>query len=350
MNTRTKNIFDFRIHKKTALSLIPIFFLTVIVGSRLLGFDRDFEQYVEFYNEIGAGETSRFEFAFVLLGKLVQAFFGTGYSSLIQLDLSFNVFLYLVAFISISIKVYLLSKRSNYLTLMIIYILMLVPLQEMTQMRVGIATAIMFLGIYHSSIKDLKISQRLFYVILGLGFHQSTILLAPFILFSNQVKEFSLFKLLLGISLPALALYFVILLAQNFTETLYIIEYYTRPEIIELLNKPNPLSSRSLTLIAILSIGLLNSRNLPREATPWFYVSIVGLGTFFGMMSIPVMAHRFLEMTLFANLMWVSYLPRLDRYICISLLLLFAIYSIYRTLFLSTMFGTTFCAPACLYW
>jgi hypothetical protein len=233
---------------------------------------------------------------------------------------------------------------------MIIYILMLVPLQEMTQMRVGIATAIMFLGIYHSSIKDLKISQRLFYVILGLGFHQSTILLAPFILFSNQVKEFSLFKLLLGISLPALALYFVILLAQNFTETLYIIEYYTRPEIIELLNKPNPLSSRSLTLIAILSIGLLNSRNLPREATPWFYVSIVGLGTFFGMMSIPVMAHRFLEMTLFANLMWVSYLPRLDRYICISLLLLFAIYSIYRTLFLSTMFGTTFCAPACLYW
>ena len=227
---------------------------------------------------------------------------------------------------------------------------MLVPLQEMTQMRVGIATAVMFLGIYHASIKNLTIPQRLLYVILGLGFHQSTILLAPFILFSNQVKEFTLFKLLLGISIPALTLYFVILLAQNFTETLYIIEYYTRPEIIELLNKPNPFSSRSLTLITVLGIGLLNSRNLPSEAVPWFYVSIVGLATFFGMMSIPVMAHRFLEMTLFANLMWVSFLPMIDRYICISLLLLFALYSIYRTLFLSTMFGTTFCAPACLYW
>ena len=85
----TKDISDFRIQKRTALSLIPIFLLTVIVGSRLLGFDRDFEQYVEFYNEIGAGETSRFEFAFVLLGKIVQAFFGTGYSSLINLDFSF---------------------------------------------------------------------------------------------------------------------------------------------------------------------------------------------------------------------------------------------------------------------
>ena len=90
----TKNISDFRIQKRTALSLIPIFLLTVIVGSRLLGFDRDFEQYVEFYNEIGAGETSRFEFAFVLLGKIVQAFFGTGFSSLINLDFSFLVFLF----------------------------------------------------------------------------------------------------------------------------------------------------------------------------------------------------------------------------------------------------------------
>ena len=341
---------DIRIHKRTALSMIPIFLLTIFVGSRMLGNDRDFEQYIEFYNEIGAGHTSRFEFAFVYLAKFVQAFLGTGFSDLNKLDISFISFLYVVAFLSISIKTYLLTKRKNFVLLLSIYILMLIPLQEMTQMRVGIATSFMFLGIYHSSIMKLSFTKRLAYVILGLGFHQSTILLAPFIIFSETVSDFKISKLIMGVTFPAIALSIVILLAQSFTESLYIIEYYTRPEVVELLNKPNPFSSRSLTLISVLLIGLLNAKSLPRKAIPWFYISIVGLATFFGMMSVPVMAHRFLEMTLFANLMWVSYLPRIDRYICISLLLLFAGYSFYKTVFLTTMFGNSFCAPECLYW
>ena len=157
-----------------------------------MGFDRDFEQYVEFYNEIGAGETSRFEFAFVLLGKIVQAFFGTGYSSLINLDFSFLVFLYIVAFISVSIKVYLLSKRSKFYCFND-HILSDACATSGNDSNEGWDSYRSDVLRYLSCIdKNLTIPQRLLYVILGLGFHQSTILLAPiyFILKSSKGIHF----------------------------------------------------------------------------------------------------------------------------------------------------------------
>ena len=345
---RTWNI---KIGKKSLYALFPIFFLTLIIGFRMLGESRDLVQYIEFFDEIGGGETSRYEFAFVYLAKFIQSIFGReAWDNYGAYSTSLNIFFLTVALISVSIKTSLLVYKKHFLILLAIYILLIIPLHEMTQIRVGLGTAFAFLGLYRATYTETKFFSRVVFVILAAGFHQSILIMAPFMLWPNFAKQRSLLFVFFIVISMALSLGALAYLSTIFTEELYLIEYYTREDTVLELNSPNPFSSRMIILVSILMLGLWNLQHLPDESLPLFYVSAIGVGIWYGMMAIPTMAHRFLELTLFGYLLWVPELPRNPRLISLALLFLLAIWSFYKTFFLSTMFGNELCAPACLQW
>ena len=103
-------------------------------------------------------------------------------------------------------------------------------------------------------------------------------------------------------------------------------------------DKSKCFSSRNIIFSIILLIGLLNIKNIPKEKLKWMYVSIAGMGLWYGLLWLPVFAHRFLEVTIFSYLVWIPSLPRISRIISLGLLLVFSVYFLFRALFISPFF------------
>lgn len=117
--------------------------LACVAGFRLLGLDRDFWQYDYFYNLSDFQIAwSRFEPGFRWLAALSHS-----------LGFDFWLFLLGVAFLSVPLKIYVIAKTSNRCVApWLYYIPYFFVLFDMTAVRVGLASAVMLVGVYIASI------------------------------------------------------------------------------------------------------------------------------------------------------------------------------------------------------
>jgi hypothetical protein len=324
----------FNIGMRQFLAFLFTFILAVAASYRVFGIDSDFYQYMFFYQEIFNGRETGKEALFEYLAKSVQFVFGQN---------SLTTFFFVIAFISLFFKLKILSFRDDYLLLILIYILLLYPLHEMTQLRVSLSLGFAYWGLYTATHLNAIFLLRLAFTSIAIGFHLSAILLAPFILFPYFFQKRSLIYAILAITLPAVVTLYGLQVIESLVPGFDVILRLSKEEEI-----PNLLSTRFVTYILLLSMGLFLIRDIPRKTLPWFYISLLGMGIFLGSMSIPVVANRILELTIFSYLFWIIDFPKQYKFIAIFLLLTFSFYSFIKNIYLSPIFYND-CVGRCFY-
>lgn len=115
------------------------------------------------------------------------------------------------------------------------------------------------------------------------------------------------------------------------------------PQVTHMINtandmQANPFSSRNLIFLTIIFIGLANINRIQADYLPWLYLSIFGISFWYGMMALPVFAHRIFELTLFSYFLWVPKLPKYNRAIAMTLLSVLSIYLFINALYLDPLF------------
>jgi hypothetical protein len=321
------------INKRNFYVFIIVFFLSVISGLRIFGFDRDYFNYLRYFIKTSFEDLSRFEPGFHLFTNLFKLIFGSE---------SFPLFLFVLTFIALFLKFSILSRLRYFPLFVVIYFMLILPLHEMMQIRAALATGVIFYALFLSSSLELSFIKRILWALLGVSMHYSVIVLAPLVLFSEFFMKRSLFFMILVLVIPPSIILFSLeiidiifyFLPQNLPLNKLLFEFY-----LQMASDVNLFSSRAITLVTLFLIGAWNINYFPRHLLPWFYMSVIGIGLFFGLQSIPVFAHRFLEITVFSYLVWVPYLPKISRIIGISLLFVFSVYFLYRAFYISPFFA-----------
>ncbi len=295
--------------------------LSYLSAERFLGIDRDYYQYLYFYDTLASGYEGRFELGFVILTFLIRSMFN-----------SFWGLLFSVSLLSLSIKFYILSKLPKSFFWIFLYFLILYPVHEMTQMRVAIALGLGYLSLYFAQTKPSRFVPVLMLAIAAL-FHWTILIFIPFTLFWQKFTKHG-FTLTAGVIVIPAA--FMSLLMSTFT--------VFNPQVmrmIELANEmeANPFSSRNIVFLSIIFIGFYNINKFPNNILPWFYLSLMGISLWYGLMSVPVFAHRLLELTIFSYFMWIPFLPKFSRLISMGLFLILAVYLFINAIYFDPMFG-----------
>lgn len=309
------------ISKNRLLLFIFVLGFSLLAAVRFLGIDRDFYQYLYFFNDLSLPYDGRFESGFVYFSFIIK-----------KLTRSFTVLLFFVAFFSLIVKLYLILKLPNFWYWLIIYFLMLFPLHEMTQMRAAMAIGLGYLAL-HLSINRVGRVLPFLLFLLAATFQSSILILLPFFLFPAFLARFDWRIFFSVVFLPVAFLY-------------PSIEYlsYLNPMVLTALNsineeKANPFSALNILLILIVIIGVSSAKKLPASKLPWLYLSSMGLGLWYGFMSIPVFAHRLLEITIFSYFFWIPYLPGKRRFFAMALFITLATYMFARALFIDRLFS-----------
>lgn len=165
----SKNIYD----SKYKLLVLYAEFVFIIILSLLAGYNIIYETtdsviYKAHYESITWENYLGDEIYFELLYKLFASF------SALFLNIEYELYASLLAFLALSIKFYLFSRRPYALYLALAYLITLYPFYESLRMRAGLAIALVFLAI---ELRNHKI-WSLVLLCLGVGLHYS---LAPFV-------------------------------------------------------------------------------------------------------------------------------------------------------------------------
>ena len=304
------------------LFLFPLaLFFSLLAALRLLGIDRDFDQYRIFFDDLSFPYDGRFELGFVYFSFVIKRSFG-----------SFFALLFFVALLSLVVKFYLILKLPNSWYWLIVYLLVLFPLHEMTQMRVAIAIAFGYLALYLFTNRVGSVWPFLLLFIASM-FQYSILILMPFFIFSKYVKYFDWRILLFLIFSPAILVFNSIEYASFLNPIIFwelnsIGEYST-----------NPFSILNISLISVVAIGISYANNFPASKLPWLYLSAMGLGLYYGLMEIPVFAHRLLELTIFSYFFWIPYLPKIRRYFAMTIFSVLATYIFAKSIIIDPLFS-----------
>lgn len=295
--------------------------LSVLSAYRFLGIDKDYAQYLYFYRNLSVGYSGRFEVGFVLLSLFAKEIFD-----------SFSALLFFSSFVSLSAKYYLISKLPNWYFWGLLYFFALYPLHELTQIRVSVALGFGYLSIYFSNIRGITAKSLLFFA-LAVSFHWTLLFFSPFVFFNKYFQRVDLKFLCFSIFVPSVVLF---LCVGSFS--------YLNPQVSHIISlageeQANPVSSRNIIMLIVIAIGIFNLKSLHRRVLPWFYLSVSGISTWYGLMSIPVFAHRILELTIFSYFFWIPCLPRLSRFLCMVLFALLSAYLFLDAIYLNPLFG-----------
>ena len=245
---------------------------------------------------------------------------------------SFTIFLFSSAVLSLLFKISLIVRLPNYRYWLLVYFLLLFPIHEMTKMRVAMAIGLGYFALHLSFNKS---GRKLPFVIFGTAaaFQYSVLIFLPFVIAPQILKRFKLRTVILILLLPSALLYISL-------EYLHLLN----PLVKFMLSsdeeaRANPFSSLNIFLISILIVGLSAGTKLPENKLPWLYISAMGLGLWYGFMSIPVFAHRLLELTILSYFFWIPYLSRKKRIITMSLFFILAVYMFVRNLYIDPIFS-----------
>ena len=149
--------------------------LFLVSSFRVFGLDSDYYHYLNLYNFEGQFQEETKEFSFVFIRYLLNA----------VLELEFGYFLAIYAFLGVSLKVLSIRRLSpNSYFSAYIYFFTFFWLHEYTQIRVGVAAALIFLSV--SDILKGRLSLFLAKLVLATLFHWSALLALPIYFFRNK--------------------------------------------------------------------------------------------------------------------------------------------------------------------
>lgn len=144
---------------------IPISVLLGIAsGFRWLGDGPDYGTYLSFYEELRIDDrvdSFQFESGFVLLN----------YISKFTLEISFSTFLSTLTIASLTLKMLIFSRIPKPFYVLVFYLLSWYTLHDYTQIRIAIATSILFLA--YTLIVNGKVLSFIFIVLLAAQFHST---------------------------------------------------------------------------------------------------------------------------------------------------------------------------------
>jgi hypothetical protein len=315
---------------KTLFFYFAVLVMSTLSGLRVFGYDRDYFSYLRFYEKVSLAIEfkGRFEPGFQLFAKFTKVF--------IDPD-SFGLFLFITAFVSLYLKLSILKNAKHYILLVTIYFMLIFPLHEMMQIRISMASGIMYWTLNKSLTSTVNIWIKSLLVCVGISFHYSAIILAPFILNPGLCNSRSKLWITAVMICPILLINAGMGLISKLIP---IVDLYINQ--INLLEEVdiNPYSSRNIIFVTVSIIGLVNIKHISKDMLPWFYLSLLGLSLWYSFIWFPVFAHRLLELTVFSYLVWVPSLPGYSKFVSLSLLLILAVYFLIRTLVIAPMFSS----------
>lgn len=153
--------------------------LFIIAGFRTKGIDRDYFSYVYWFEK----SRDNVELSFNIISETIKKIGGDSY----------YLFIF-YALMGITTKFFAIKKMSAFpLLSILVYIGYLYPLQELTQIRAGVASGFILLSIYQKNNK--KILYSILFMACAIFFHYSSFVVIP-ILFLNPKKFNKLFYFL----------------------------------------------------------------------------------------------------------------------------------------------------------
>lgn len=220
---------------------------------------------------------------------------------------NFRFFIGFTAFLSISIKMFLLSKFSkNTYYSTFIYCLLVFPLHELIQIRIGLATSLLFLSLYFlgkkSYIKSLSI------LIVSFSFHFVTLALALFgLIFKSIISILTYKKIPLKINLLAFLGLFtlLIIILIRFLTLTKDINYYFEDNKTLL----NIFSVRTSLLLFMTIIGFKEFKKFPETVQNYFCLSCLGIFSYYFFSNNINVASRVMQSVYFSFIIWINYMP-----------------------------------------
>ncbi|TBM13616.1 EpsG family protein [Hafnia alvei] len=308
--------------------LFVIVLFSCFCSMRFFGIDNDYVPYSQYFESMRLFSDifdSRFEIGYSIFQFFVKKI----------LYLNFDIFLFLIAFISLYIKSIMFSETKYALLILVIYFFSMGLMHEMTQLRAAVAIALSYLSIYQYSKGNKK--KAIFFTILAATFHIS-VLFTSFIYFIPKnyflTRYFWRSKLFLQSVLILISVYLILLFLTEHNQMLKL--YADRAEVEQF----NFLSIRILGVIPILFIGGVNYRDLDGFGKLCFYISFIGFFVTPATSSIPTLASRLFEMSFIAYFFWIPRVVKTGaRWACLCMLSCICFYMFYRNVFLFPIFN-----------
>lgn len=281
----------------------------------------DFDSYARLFQYIGSKnyEIARFEnntinsFGFFYYIKFFRFFSD-----------NFRLFIAITIFLSISIKIFLISKLSrNVYFSTLLYTFLVYPIHELIQIRIGLATSLLFLTIYYLN-KNKILSIIIF--ISSFSIHLVTLPLAigayVIKILLSFVKEKKIKLKISSYSLFGL-LFIIIISLIRFSSLNTDLGYYFDQRYLDIDLSANLFSIRSSLLLLMIIIGLKEFRNIPETAKNWICISLLGLSSYYIFINNMNVASRLMQSTYFSFIIWINYMPY-RSYIFLKYILLVA--------------------------
>lgn len=300
--------------------------LALCAANNLLGIGPDYLQYkhIWFYlDKNNPFQDSRIELGFLLLAWLGKYI----------LNIGVDVFIGILAFVSLVIKFRILANKNNALILAILYVFSLYLLHEMIQVRVSIALAFGYLAI--EQLEKAKRANYLFLFLISISLHYSALLLAiayVYVFITRFVKH----TLTVVFFISGTVVYAAIMLVDAMVIINPLVEIYAdnRDQF-----NVSFLNARTILLGGMLALALTNWRDLRGKADVYVLIGLACYALFFTMHEIPVLAHRILEISFFSYFLWIGGLKnKYVRILATSMLAILCFYEGYRMLCIDQLF------------
>lgn len=271
-----------------ALALLGVTF-AFAAGFNLFGESRDYASYESFFVELqlkNPNEYVRFEPGFVLatwIGKFV-------------LFLQLPAYLFMLMSVALAVKASVFMKTTYPTLTMLFYLANWFPLHEYTQVRVAMATSLLFLSFNY--LFQGKRTWAAATSALAASFHGSALFAAAIVLIAYSMSKYRMWVIV-----PALV-GTVALLPVLITGVLLPVLQGINPLLVAYINNssefdtPTILSGNNILTILLLALIALGSGLKTVRHRTLFLVAFQGLVVFIVFKDIPVLAHRLKEITL----------------------------------------------------
>lgn len=300
------------------------FFLILFCGFRDVGISRDSYSYLQNFELIKSGESTKTEIGFKIISTLSE-------------NIS-TVFFYF-AFIGVSIKaLFIIKKLKFWGVAFLFYFSSYYIIQEFTQIRVGVASGLGLWSLYF--IGEKKYSKAYLMIFLASLIHLSALLFIP-IFFLSKKKVKSIYAIIFIIS------FIIAIIAPSLLISVlekYLPAYFNYRVFFEGFGQINIFNGLALFQYFILIIIFINWKNLVTYSNSAIYyikAYIIGLTYFLLFSTLPLLGYRAYE------LMLISQIPIFDMFLqkykkrrwIIFFLLLYIFVYFYILIEYSTMLG-----------
>jgi hypothetical protein len=288
-----------------ALSVIVLLicFFSLAAGYSLIGVSLDYDSYKSFYTAIDKYSpvlSPRFEVGFVSLMKQSKTY----------LELSFPFFYALVAAIALSLKFRLLSKYTDApACAAIVYLMMLYPLHEYTQIRAALGIALAFTSI--DAVFNKRIFVAVLLAIMACLIHSSAAALIVIAMGAWRLSRWAPVNTVALLTLTGVTAPFVVSKIIGYVAAFNPIleQYLKQPGMFK---TPNIFSVQNILFFCVIASSIVFQRPWQRRKDYFFFIlSALSLILLASLIEIPILARRISELLL---LPFLFYTFRFDGY------------------------------------